>query len=70
MIKIVQRLERRRGALRYFIVGNTVDGYFGLEREVDMPKESGKGETWEHKLMDNRDCRRILADRCHIVFDL
>ena len=69
MMKTVQRLEGRPGALRYLIVGNTVDGYFGLEREVGIPRESGQGNTWEHKTIDDRDCRRVLTDRCHITLD-
>lgn len=66
MMKTVQSLERGPGALRYLIVGNTIDGYFGLEREVDIP---GQGNTWEHKTIDDRDCRRVLTDRCHITLD-
>ena len=70
MMKIVERLQGRPGALRSLIVGNVVDGYSGLEREIDIPKGSGRVDTWEHKIMHNRDCRRVFPNRGHDVLDL
>ena len=52
------------GSFRYFIVGNVVDGFVGIER--DMSAEIATGEenlVWEYKIMDPKECKKEVVYR-------
>lgn len=63
-MSIVHSLERRHGALRYLIVGNRVDGYQGIERDMDvlLREDEMGGTCWEYSLVDNDKCKRLLFE--------
>src|SRR5947207_1208927 len=64
LMSIARILEYRPGALRYFIVGNRVDGYQGIERAMDVfLRENEMEETcWEYSLLDQDKCKRLLFE--------
>ena len=53
------------GTLRYFVVGNNVDGYSGIERcfssEIEFD-EIGR-PTWRYHFMNGRECKEVILER-------
>ena len=59
--------ERKRPLLRYFIVGNELDGYQGIERDLNIPftidPNTEEIKSWAYIVMTGIDCRRVLDAR-------
>jgi hypothetical protein len=53
------------GSFRFFIVGNVVDGFVGIER--DMSAEIATDElgkvVWKYKIMEPKECRKEVVYR-------
>jgi len=59
------RIVKKIGACRYFIIGNSIDGYSGIERDMHIGywiDHSGK-IRWGYKELENETCKRVLLER-------
>ena len=59
------RTIRKIGEFRYFIIGNTIDGYCGVERDMLMGSwtdQSGRIH-WAYKELEIETCKRVLLER-------
>ena len=54
----------KTGQLKYFIVGNQIDGYSGIGRDRGDVSENG---TWIYRMLDPINCRRIVASRTRAI---
>jgi hypothetical protein len=63
-MSIACMLEGRPGALRYFVVGNRVNGYQGIERNMNVfLRENDMGDMcWEYRFMEEDHCKRLLFE--------
>ena len=50
------------GGLRYFIVGNAVDGYVGVEGYPSYDEETRRW-IWRCDVMDVNDCKQVIFER-------
>jgi hypothetical protein len=66
LLRTAQRLEGEPGALRYLIVGNSIDGYCGIERDMDVPLTvNGVGVIhWSYSVLESEQCRKLIHERC------
>jgi hypothetical protein len=71
------KLERKIGRLRYFILRNCKDGYFGIERDLNFrlaleheDRYELENITWHYKDLKEEDCRKVLRERCHSILPL
>jgi hypothetical protein len=53
------------GSFRYFIVGNVVDGFAGIERDMsaEIATDSEDKLVWEYKIMDPKECKKEVVYR-------
>jgi hypothetical protein len=56
------RLLGKVGGLRYFIVGNAVDGYVGVEGYPSNDEENGRW-IWRCDVMEAKDCKQVILER-------
>lgn len=58
---------RKQSSLRYFVVGNRVDGYQGIERDMGVPFQRAVEDDrliWAYNIMTAEECAKILNERC------
>jgi len=50
---------------RYFIVGNCIDGYAGIERDLsaEIDTEEVGRAIWKYEVMDAEACRKQVTKR-------
>jgi hypothetical protein len=67
LMTIARDLEYRPGALRYFIVGNHVDGYQGIERDMNvfLRENEARDTYWPYRLLDDENCKQLLFKLKH-----
>jgi hypothetical protein len=54
------------GSLQYLIVGNNVDGYYGIQGvTVDIKVGQPEKLTWRYLTLSGKDCRKLISDRSH-----
>ena len=65
ILNMTYRRLNRVGAIRYFIVGNNVDGYCGIERDDTCEIEIDEFDrpVWRYIIMEPRMCKRIIIER-------
>jgi len=53
------------GKFRYFIVGNVVDGFVGIERDMsaEVKIDEPGNVVWQYTLMDPKECRKEVINR-------
>lgn len=53
------------GTIQYFIVGNDVDGYCGIERDLscEIKMDEWERPIWKYIVVDSRESRRIITER-------
>lgn len=56
----------KEGNLRYFIVGNSIDGYNGIERDMGIGswRDQSGMTRWAYRHVERDHCKRVLAERC------
>jgi hypothetical protein len=56
---------RKIGEFRYFIIGNTIDGYCGVERDMLMGSWTDQlgWIHWAYKELEIETCKRVLLER-------
>jgi hypothetical protein len=65
LLGTAQQSQRKTGALRYRIVGNSIDGYCGIERDMDVPiRVKIVGVThWAYSILESEQCRQLIHER-------
>jgi hypothetical protein len=64
LLGTAERPQGDTGALRYLIVGNSIDGYCGIERDIDVPitvKEVGVVH-WAYSILESEQCRQLIYE--------
>ena len=59
------RAVRKVGELRYLIVGNSIEGYRGIEKDqgVDHWIDQSERLCWAYQELETEDCKRVLVVR-------
>jgi hypothetical protein len=57
------RLVRKVGTFRYFFVGNSMDGYSGIEEVMEHWTTPEGRIHWAYIDLENETCKRILLER-------
>ena len=61
LMSVAINIKGNAGSLRFFVVGNSQDGYSGVERNVGVPFVTRKrGQIWTYRKMDATECKQTL----------
>ena len=65
ILNMTYRRLGKLGTIQYFIVGNDVDGYCGIERDLsrEIKMDEWERPIWKYIVMDSRESRRIIKER-------
>jgi len=58
-----RRFAKRVGNLRYFIVGNPMDGYSGIQKFMEHWNTPEGGIRWAFRDLEKETCKRVLLER-------
>jgi hypothetical protein len=57
------RFAQRVGNLRYFIVGNSMDGYSGIQKFMEHWKTAEGRIRWTYRTLEKEACKQVLLER-------